>query len=57
MLENELCGDPLPMFGADQRLESQFDLPTPVAAAHRTPDPFDDSRWDDTGTGYGQSRR
>jgi DNA replication protein DnaC len=53
----EMCGDPLPMFGADQRLESQFDLPTPVAAAHRTPDPFDDSRWDDTGTGYGQSRR
>jgi DNA replication protein DnaC len=53
----EMCGDPLPMFGADRRLESQFDLPTPVAASHRTPDPFDDSRWDDGGTGYGQARR
>jgi DNA replication protein DnaC len=53
----EMCGDPLPMFGADRRLESQFDLPTPVAAAHRTPDPFDDSRWDEGSTGYGQSRR
>jgi DNA replication protein DnaC len=53
----EMCGDPLPMYGVDQRLEKQFDLPVPVAAAHRTPDPFDDSRWDEGGTGYGQARR
>jgi DNA replication protein DnaC len=53
----EMCGDPLPMFGADRRLESQFDLPTPVAAAHRTPDPFDDTRWEDDGPRYGQPRR
>jgi DNA replication protein DnaC len=53
----EMCGDPLPMFGADRRLESQFDLPSPVAAAHRTPDPFDDTRWEDDGPRYGQPRR
>jgi DNA replication protein DnaC len=53
----EMCGDPLPMYGVDQRLEKQFDLPVPVAAAQRTPDPFDDSRWDEGGTGYGQARR
>ena len=29
----EMCGDPLPMFGDDRRLESQFDLPAPVAGA------------------------
>ena len=34
----EICGDPLPMFGHDRRLESQFDLPEPVRprAARRT---------------------
>ena len=56
----EICGDPLPMFGSDRRLESQFELPkpapAPVAAAH-TPDPFDDSRWEDEGRRYGQPRR
>jgi DNA replication protein DnaC len=56
----EVCGDPLPMFGSDRRLESQFELPkpapAPVAAAH-TPDPFDDSRWEDEGRRYGQPRR
>ena len=51
----EMCGDPLPMFGSDRRLESQFDLPTPVAAAHRTPDPFDDTYWDDDRSGYGRA--
>ena len=52
----EMCGDPLPMFGADRRLESQFNLPEPVPVPH-TPDPFDDTRWEDDGPRYGQPRR
>lgn len=52
----EMCGDPLPMFGADRRLDQQFNLPTPVAASV-TPDPFDDTRWDEGDSGYGKPRR
>jgi DNA replication protein DnaC len=52
----EICGDPLPVNGPDQRLLKQFDLPEPVAARH-TPDPFDDTRWEDDGPRYGQPRR
>ena len=52
----EMCGDPLPMFGNDRRLEKQFNVPVPVAAAS-TPDPFDDARWDDDSPRYGQPRR
>jgi DNA replication protein DnaC len=44
----EMCGDPLPMFGDDRRLESQWHLPEPVPAAHAPED--DDWR-------YGQPRR
>jgi DNA replication protein DnaC len=51
----EMCGDPLPMFGADKRLETQFNLPEPVRAS-TTPDPFDDSQWDERASGYGRSR-
>ncbi|HWK26167.1 MAG TPA: ATP-binding protein [Solirubrobacter sp.] len=51
----EMCGDPLPMFGDDRRLEAAFNLPAPVAA-NRTPDPFDDTRWDDEGPRYGHPR-
>ena len=29
----EMCGDPLPMFGDDRRLDKQFDLPEPVQAS------------------------
>jgi DNA replication protein DnaC len=52
----EICGEPLPMHGHDRRLEQQFNLPEPVAARH-TPDPFDDSRWEDDGPRYGTPRR
>jgi DNA replication protein DnaC len=56
----ELCGDPLPMYGEDRRLEQHVDIPKPapvtVPAAH-TPDPFDDSRWEDESRRYGQPRR
>jgi DNA replication protein DnaC len=50
----EMCGDPLPMFGDDRRLESHFKLPEPVAA-NRTPDPFDDTYWDERPSGYGSA--
>ena len=43
----EMCGDPLPMFGDDRRLEAEWHLPEPVPAAAAAPDPFDDTRWDD----------
>jgi DNA replication protein DnaC len=47
----EMCGDPKPLFGHDRRLESGFELPSPVGA--RTPDPFaDDEEWR-----YGRPRR
>jgi DNA replication protein DnaC len=52
----EICGEPLPMHGHDRRLEQEFNLPEPVAARN-TPDPFDDTRWEDDGPRYGQSRR
>ena len=52
----EMCGDPLPMFGEDRRLDKQFDIPAPVGAS-ATPDPFDDTRWEDDGPRYGQPRR
>jgi hypothetical protein len=51
-----MCGDPLPMFGEDRRLDKQFDIPAPVGAS-ATPDPFDDTRWEDDGPRYGQPRR
>ena len=31
----EMCGDPLPMFGDDRRLEQHFELPTPARAGRR----------------------
>jgi DNA replication protein DnaC len=49
----EMCGDPLPMFGEDRRLESQFNLPAPVASP---PDPFEDTFDEPTGWRYGQPR-
>jgi DNA replication protein DnaC len=53
----EMCGDPLPMFGEDRRLESQFNLPAPVAAAPPSSHPFEDA-FDDEPAGwrYGQPR-
>ncbi len=51
----EMCGDPFPMFGSDRRLEKQFNLPEPVPTS-TTPDPFDDSQWDERPSGYGRSR-
>ena len=53
----EMCGDPLPMFGADRRLEAEWHLPEPVPAAAAAPDPFDDTRWEDEGPRYGRAPR
>jgi DNA replication protein DnaC len=50
----EMCGDPNFLFGHDQRLLKQFDLPEPVSA-RSTPDPFDDTRWDERDRGYGRA--
>ncbi len=50
----EMCGDPLPMFGEDRRLESDWQMPEPVPAAATAPDPFDDTRWEED-SGYGRS--
>ena len=33
----EMCGDPLPLYGADRRMEAGFELPTPAAPV--PPDP------------------
>jgi DNA replication protein DnaC len=49
----EMCGDPLPMFGSDRRLEAQWKRPDPGAATAAA-DPFDDTRWEE-GSGYGRS--
>jgi len=52
----EMCGDPLPVFGDDKRLESEYTIPDPVSVP-ATPDPFDDD-FDDRGDWrYGQPRR
>ena len=52
----EICGEPLPMNGHDRRLEQQYQLPEPVVS-RSTPDPFDDTRWEDEGPRYGTPRR
>jgi DNA replication protein DnaC len=52
----EMCGDPKFLFGADHRLEYQRDVLETVPTQF-TPDPFDDTRWEDDGPRYGQPRR
>jgi DNA replication protein DnaC len=50
----EMCGDPLPMFGDDRRLDSQFNLPEPVPVP-TTRDPFDDAYWEEDRPRYGRA--
>jgi DNA replication protein DnaC len=58
----EMCGEPLPLFGADHRMEAEWQLPEPGAAAPPpapapTWDPFDDSTWEeDDRPRYGRPR-
>ena len=66
----EMCGDPLPMFGHDRRLEAEFGLPEPEEPRARRwehaaggtaadPDPWEGAGWDDDAGGatrYGQPR-
>jgi len=52
----EMCGDPLPMFGADHRPDSQIRYPTPVPVpVTRTPDPFQSDDWDEFPSRYGRA--
>jgi DNA replication protein DnaC len=52
----EICGDPLPLFGHDNRMFAADRLPAPEPA---TPgwDPFDDATWEDDPSPYGRPRR
>ena len=50
----EMCGDPLPMFGDDRRLDSQFNLPEPVPVP-TAPDAFDDAYWEEDRPRYGRA--
>jgi DNA replication protein DnaC len=58
----EMCGDPLPLFGTDHRMEAEWQLPEPGAAEPppASPpgwDPFDDSTWEeDERPRYGRPR-
>ena len=58
----EMCGEPLPLFGTDHRMEAEWELPEPGAAAPPPAsapawDPFDDSTWeDDDRPRYGRPR-
>jgi DNA replication protein DnaC len=57
----EICGDPLPLFGTDHRMEAEWRLPAPEddapAAAAPAWDPFDDSTWEeDERPRYGRPR-
>jgi DNA replication protein DnaC len=52
----EMCGDPLPVFGDDKRLESEYTLPDPVPV-RAAPDPFGDDFDERSDWRYGQPRR
>jgi DNA replication protein DnaC len=52
----EICGDPLPLFGHDNRMFAADQLPAPEPAAPGW-DPFDDSTWEDDPSPYGRPRR
>jgi DNA replication protein DnaC len=49
----EICGDPLPLYGDDHRLEADVRMPEPAAAAPGW-DPFDDTTWEDDRPRYGR---
>jgi DNA replication protein DnaC len=53
----EICGDPLPLFGDDNRMFAADRLPEPEAPATPGWDPFDDSTWEDDPSPYGRPRR
>jgi DNA replication protein DnaC len=51
----EICGDPLPLFGDDNRMFAADRLPQAEAPAPAW-DPFDDSTWEDDPAPYGRPR-
>jgi DNA replication protein DnaC len=51
----EICGDPLPLFGEDNRMFAADRLPEPGPAAEEPAwDPFDDSTWEERPSPYGR---
>ena len=55
----EICGDPLPLFGEDHRMQAEWHLPSGGAEGKAEPprwDPFDDSTWEDESPRYGTPR-
>src|SRR4051812_48300903 len=52
----EMCGEPLPLFGTDHRMEAEWQLPAaaeePAGAPRR--DPFDDATWEEEEPRYGR---
>jgi DNA replication protein DnaC len=54
----EICGEPLPLFGADHRMEADWRLPAsrePESAGEPPRwDPFDDSTWEQDAPRYGR---
>ncbi len=56
----EICGEPKPLFGEDNRMNADERVRVSGAAdrpVSRVPDPFDDSRWEDDAPRYGRPRR
>jgi DNA replication protein DnaC len=56
----EICGDPLPLFGDDNRMFAADRLPAAEPEPPAGPggwDPFDDSTWEDDPSPYGRPRR
>jgi DNA replication protein DnaC len=51
----EICGDPLPLFGHDNRMDADVRLPEPDAPAPPW-DPFDDSTWEEDPAPYGRPK-
>jgi DNA replication protein DnaC len=55
----EMCGEPLPLFGTDHRMEAEWHLPAAAEAAPPAEprwDPFDDTTWEEEGPRYGRPR-
>jgi DNA replication protein DnaC len=53
----EICGEPLPLFGHDSRMDASFRLPqSEPAPPSQGWDPFDDSTWEDDPSPYGRPR-
>src|SRR3954452_22950138 len=52
----EMCGEPLPLFGTDHRMEAEWQLPAAAEEPAGAPrwDPFDDATWEEEEPRYGR---